>query len=381
MAVDKDGNEIADDIIKSDDVIETNDLQVDDLTHENKDLDDRLDALAGIKKPKDETIESDNRKKIQEKSNIDPATGKEKVAASAQPEQRTSARVNPAHTPRAYGKAFKWDVNGNVVNTNTGTIVAANGAERRAFERALPIFNTIQSEADKYKGMYESATQANVVASNLKLTPEEYSIGARIMAAYKADPKKAIDFLVQEAQNNGVDVSDIGAGGSGVSIKTIEDTVAALLDKRLEPFKFITTDRETQETERLQNSEADSVIEEFFESIPDAQIHGDSIAKIMNAKLGTSINEAYWILKSHALEYKLDWTKDLGPQVTALAQAQGTSNNRQPVSQQRKLPPMGGKPNNDSIVARGRESLSGLTSSGDIVKDAMREAGIDVSDL
>lgn len=350
------------------------------------DLDTRLNRLAGIA---DETVAAGKNKQVSQEQTIDPKTGKPVVQATqeAQPSIDNRTRFSNAIPPRAYGKAYKWDAQGNVVLASNGEIVARLGAERKAFERMLPVINSTAAEVDKYKGMYEAVTAANTIAANLKLDPQEYAIGARIMAAFKTDPKKAVAFLIKEAQDNGVDMSDLGIQGGGATRKDIEDVVRNIVKESLEPFSFITQEREQTTRDNELRNEANNAIQEFYAEKPDAEVHGNSIAKIMTARPGTSISEAYYILKSHALENNMDWSKDLIPQAAALVSKSRGSDlppnrtNGQPVVTQRNLPPLNGRPNNGNIVPRTSASLGGEVSSGDIVKDAMREAGMDISNV
>ena len=342
------------------------------------DLDAKLDALAGITNAKAPKTDSTVPVQGQPNTNTQVKKPEEERVATEDRQQGNRQSVNPAHTPRAYGKAFKWDTQGNVVLASTGEIIAPIGAARKSFERMLPIISSAQSEADKYKGMYESAAQSNAIASKLNLAPEEYAIGARIMATFKADPKKAIAFLLSEAQNNGVDVSDLGVGGGGgLSVATIEKVLEDKIKAALEPFSFITQDRENQQQEFESTQQATDVVNEFLDSSPDAEPHMDSIAKIMNARPGqVSISEAYWILNAHAHKNGLDWAKPLGPQIAA--KLGNTPNNGQPANNGRRLPDLNGRQNNGTIVERRQTVMAGDASSTDIVKEAMREAGMNV---
>lgn len=339
------------------------------------DLDAKLDALAGISNAK--TTKAPVKEPVQQQPIAD-ANGKkpgEEGYVAPTREQGNRQSVNPAHTPRAYGKAFKWDTQGNVVLASTGEIIAPIGAARKSFERMLPIISAAQTEADKYKGMYESAASANAIAAKLSLAPEEYAIGARIMATFKADPKKAIAFMIGEAQNNGVDVSDLGVGGGGLSVEQIRAAVKEIVEEQIKPFSFIAQDRESQLQGQEATNEATNVVNDFLEATPDAEIHMDAIAKVMNARPGqVSISEAYWILNAHAHKNGLDWTKPLGPQIAA--KLGKTPNNEQPANGGRRLPNLNGRQNNGAIVERKQTVMAGDASSTDIVKEAMREAGM-----
>ena len=344
------------------------------------DLDRKLDEIAGIK-PNAKTVEADNKGQVTTNKTTDAAPkkpGDEGYVASRQ-EQRTDRQDSGrTYQPRTYPKAYASDAQGNVIIKATGEVIATAGAGRKAFERMLPLIGNATSEAEKYKGLYEAAEKSNVVAANLKLTPDEYSIGARIMAAYKSDPKKAIAFLISEAQNNGVDVSDLGvSGGGGLTTAAIEQILDNKLKAVLEPFNFITADRQQQEQDREATLEADRTVSEFVTAFPDAEIHADDIAKIMNTKPGEiDIEKAYWILNAHAAKLGLDWTKPLVPQINA--KLGKTPNNTQPANNGRRLPEMNGRPHNDSVVERKPAVMGGMSSSSDIVKEAMREAGMTI---
>lgn len=346
---------------------------------EGSDLDAKLDALAGIKPNATKTVTADNKGKVADDKTTDAANAKAREEANnprGNNEQGNRQNGERIYQPRSYPKAYASDSKGNVILRETGEIIATAGGGRNAFERMLPLISSATGEAEKYKNMYEAAQNANVVAANLKLSPEEYSIGARIMAAYKSDPKKAIAFLVSEAQNNGVDVSDLGVGGGGgLSVQAIRDAVKEIVEEQIKPFSFITADRQAQEQDREATLEATRTTDEFLTTYPDAEIHSDAIAKIMNTRPGEiDIEKAYWILNSHAHKNGLDWSKPLAPQI--LAKLGNTQNREQPADNGRRLPNMNGRPNNENIVERRPTVMSGMASSNDIVKEAMREAGM-----
>lgn len=354
----------------------------------NDSLDKRLEELATGSSRGNETQknQTDNKQQLSAEQIADAkAKQTQDKATTTQPiVSRTGVGGFTGKAPRAYGPRFNWDAQGNVIDKTTGGIIAAAGSERKAFERMVPIINAHATEADKYKGMYEAAIKGNTIATSLNLSPEEYSIGARIMAQWKTDPKKSIAFMIKEAQNNGVDVSDLGvAAGAGPSVQQIQTALEDIVKKHLEPFSFITTEREDSTRRTQELAEATSVVDEFYGIQPDARIHEDSLAKIMNARPNTSLNEAYLILKNHALENKLDWTKDLVPQIQALVtkQPNGQTPNGQPANPQRQLPNLNGRPNSDAIVPRRNGTMSGDTSSKNIVLEAMRAAGMNVTDI
>lgn len=343
------------------------------------DLDRKLDEIAGIK-PNAQAAATDKTGQAANDKTTNAGAKKpgEETAIAPRQEQRTDRQDGGrTYQPRTYPKAYASDAQGNVIIKATGEVIATAGAGRKAFERMLPLIGNATSEAEKYRGLYEAAEKSNVVAANLKLSPDEYSIGARIMAAYKSDPKKAIAFLISEAQNSGVDMSDLGVSGGGISVDTIRSTVKDIIAESLKPFEFITADRQQQEQDREATLEATHATNDFLSTYPDAEIHADAIAKIMNTKPGEiDIEKAYWILSAHAAKNGLDWNKPLVPQIQAkLGQ---TPNNTQPANTGRRLPELNGRPHNDSVIERTPRVMGGMSSSSDIVKEAMREAGMNV---
>lgn len=372
--------------IEQQDVI-TKDNTPDTAKTGNDSLDKRLEELATGTTRGNEALKAGDKSQVQGKPAVVPGSKEEKPQATTVQQQQPSTSVGgfAGKAPRAYGPRFNWDAKGNVIDKTTGSVIAAAGPERKAFERMIPLINGAVTEADKFKNMYETAIKSNTVASSLGLSAEEFSIGARIMAQWKTDPKKALAFLLKEAQNNGVDVSDLGvAGGGGLSRQELQTTLKEIVEEHLKPFSFIHEDRERQAQEREAYNEAQGVVNEFYEQFPDAEIHQEALAKIMNARPNTSLNEAYLILNNHALKNGLDWSKDLVPQIKALVSKQPngkTNSNGQPATPQRQLPAMNGRVNSDAIVPQRNGALNGDTSSKNIVLEAMRQAGMDVSDI
>lgn len=386
MAVDEHGNEIAE---STNEVVDPNKaiadtVVVQDVTTNNEDLDAKLEALAG-RKP-NEAPQADPKTKVPAKSADD---SNDKTAqpqkAPATPEQRPigDGRRAPI-TPRAYPKAYRVDANNNVVDAATGAVIAPAGSARAAFERhMLPYIEGIRAEAEKYKTEAEAYKSANTAAASLGLTPDQYLLGGKIMKAWVANPKEALRFLLTEAQNNDIDVSDIVAGGGGPSMSAIVDAITKKFDEKLQRFLPFAEEREQQLQERERTEVARNNVEALLAEHPDAELHGLHIASIMNhhANQGQEITmrEAYLLLKNHALQNGLDWTKDLREQVLAKTkQPNGSTTTAPNVDTRRALPNFNGRESNPAIIPRPTGKANGLADSGDIVREAMREAGIPV---
>lgn len=386
MAVDAEGNEIVE-VIKSPDEIIADTVKVDDITHANTDLDKRLDELAG-RKP-NEAVVADPKTKVPEGTTIVPdnkGTQKQGTQATTPAERPVSQGVRTTFNPRKYPKAYASDASGNVIDAASGAIIAPAGGHRTAFEKMLPYIESVRSEGEKYRIALEAATKANTVATSLNLAPDEYALGARIMAAYKSDPIKAIKYLLTEAQNNGIDTSDIAAGGGGPSLPALMAAIEEKLDAKLKPFSFITEERQRTEEEQQRHSAAEEGVTELLTEHPDAELHGLNIARVMSHHLENSkdisMREAYLIVRNYAHENGFDWTKDLTPQAQAkaakLARTTATVVAPAPnaVIPPRTIPNMTGREGNGSIIPKAPSIAPGLADTGDIVREAMREAGI-----
>ena len=355
---------------------------VTEIKHPNTDLDARLDELAG-RKP-NEALKTSTQESVSKGQATN--TGDKSKAAQAQPttqEQRPNSESRrQTYSPRPYPKSYKSDVNGNVVDAATGAIIATAGGHRTAFEKMLPYIESVRSEAEKYKVALEAANTANSTAASLGLSPDQYLLGAKIMKAWNANPKEAIKYLLTEAQANDIDVSDIVAGGAGLSPTMLKQLIKEELSTVIKPFsRFVERDDEEQQR-RESHQRAEQGVNQLLAEYPDAELHGVHIAGIMRHHLeqgqDISMREAYLILQNHALKNGLDFTKDLTPQVQAKMN-NGTRTTAPNVDTTRRaLPQMSGNQGNGSIIPKPPAKADGLASSDDIVKEAMRQAGIQI---
>lgn len=358
-------------------------VQIDQIKHPNEDLDSRLDALMGTptKKPANEAVTADKTKVQEQPKPAAKADDKKEETLTQQPRDRDNLQDRrTVTTPRHYGTRYRSDAQGNIVDAASGKVVAVAGFGRRAFDTMLPYINGLHKEVDDAKALAETYTKANTVAASLDLKPDEFTLGARFFKAWKADPKKFVEYLLTEAADAGIDTSDLGVRGGGVSATAIEQIIEKRLQDALKPFLPFAQEREENFKRQQEEEVAYGSVMSFMDEHPDAQIHADDIAKLMNAAMDQEkdlpISQAYLVLQNHALKNGLDWTKPLGPQI--LAKKNGgtvTTDIRQPATQQR-LPPLNGASNSGGIIPKPNGTMGGLEDSGDIVKAAMREAGM-----
>lgn len=210
---------------------------------------------------------------------------------------------------------------------------------------------------------YERATQA---AKDAGLTLDEQSASLSLMVAYKKDPKVAINFLLQQAQGRGIDVSDIVQGGGGLSEATLRAAMEDMLEKKLERFAPFVQQTEQEAQQVAARQEAVQQYNEFMESKPDAALHSGAIASVMES-MNCDMQTAYYELKTDALSKGLDWTKPLALQYQALRDK--TANNaRQPNGGRSQiLPDFNGRASSDNRVEHGSREVADANDSWDSI--------------
>jgi hypothetical protein len=186
---------------------------------------------------------------------------------------------------------------------------------------------------------------------------------------YKKDPAATLKYILTEAQANGIDLRSI-LGTNGGAIDT--GAIASLIDKKLEPVLRPINDRnEASQRERKALDDATRETMQFFDSYPDAIVHEETLAKFITAKPHMKPVDLYYQLKDWASKNDLDWSQPLGPQLQARQGKQSQRQRRQPLPQGREQRRLVDSRDNDA-------SFSPTARTDDIVREAMREAGLDV---
>lgn len=278
----------------------------------------------------------------------------------------------PVTGTRQFGNLFRQDAKGNIFDAR-GQLVTPAGAGHKLFRRLYPYIERAETEVAGYKSKVENYERATSAAKEAGLSLDEQSASLSLMVAYKKDPKAAIKFLLQQAQNSGTDVSDIVQGGGGIDAATLRNAVQEIVTQALQPFQPIIEQTQQQRQMQELQEEAAQVYTEFFENKPDASIHKGALASVMEAG-NFDLQTAYYELKTDALGRGLDWTKPLAPQYAALRTKGG--NNRQPNGggQDQILPDMNGRTGNSSHVDHGSRTPAAPDDSwNSIIESAVAE--------
>ncbi len=294
-----------------------------------------------------------------------PVDAEDKATAGQQNGERTGAvRGKDGTTKPGDGKKSTAGAPQDLVDPRTGDVIARAGSERRFYEeaqRARRDLTARDAEVNQLKGRLEGYERANTVATQAGLTPTDMSMAVTLMSAYKKDPIKTLEYMLTEARANGHDVSKL-VSGSTIDLSAI----TKLIDDRLRP---ITASHENTRAEEEARRNAEVEWSSFTQAFPDAELHEEALARLLQQNEQLTLREAYLTLRTFALERRLDFSKPLAPQLEAGQQVENSTTRRG-------APPVGRMTRN--VVATTGRVSSPTDRTEDIVKEAMREAGMNI---
>lgn len=243
-----------------------------------------------------------------------------------------------------------------------GNLVAQGGKERRFYEtaqRERSRADNLEKELTTIKAQMDAVNNAGTLGTQYSLTPEEITTGAQIIAAYKNNPVETIQYMLTQAQASGHNIDALTTGGLDMS------AVKQMLDTALQPL--VSEHQERADTQAAQ-SRATSVYNNFMAKYPDSAVHEDTLARLLNEDTSLSPEAAYFKLQSYYAKNNLDWTKSLVQLQQAATVAATSARNTQQA-----LPE--GSIANANVTDK-PQVADVNTSTDDIIRDAMAEAGI-----
>lgn len=271
---------------------------------------------------------------------------------------------------RTIGPFLKQGPDGHVYDQN-GRKVAAAGAGYTVATRIANLYEPVVREHAALKQRLEAIDSTNEIAKRAGLSIEESALGNRLMVSWKQDPKQTINFLLNQAQEKGIDISDIRSGG-GFDTASFSTLLEERLAKALEPFQvFVRNAQQEQEHAELVD-QVKQDLQAFHEEFPGAAMHGPVLAAIMD-KTGYSPREAWFALRAEAAQAGWDLRKPLQ------GQAQATVDRRTPNGGGRPIPDMNGRNVNrgggaNPIVRAGSREVANVDDSYDtIINDVLND--------
>jgi hypothetical protein len=307
-------------------------------------------------------------------ANSDEGTDKTKQQASGESSTGdSSAQSGDKSKDPAITEAARTLAGAKDLKLQDGTVVKG-GAERRFFEQreiarsqlaeVQKDFGNLQNEhkalQDKFTALENSTKQLHGVDA------KTLSVGAKIVGDLQRDPVGALKKLLAEVAAQGYNVEDLGVGVDTAAI-------TRLLEERLPQQKTEKTDVELEQ-------EATAEVTQFYSAFPDARPHDKLLAAVLRDHPELDLRSAYYAVKSGFADKGYDWSLSLEDNLKATASGDGNNqsdgNNNNP-NQQKPLPNGGNAANaefklNDTAVADDNMDT------GDIVKQAMREAGMNI---
>ena len=159
-----------------------------------------------------------------------------------------------------------------------------------------------------------------------------------------------------QAQAAGHNVADVGAGTDVSAIKR-------MLDETMKPF--VDERNARLDTQRVQEA-ATKTYNDFIARHPDAVVHQDTIAQLLEKDPNLNTEAAYLKLQLFYATKGLDWTKSLGTLTKEVEAGQA----KKPQT----TLPAGGV--DASVVTDTAEVASVDTSMDEIIRESMKEAGV-----
>lgn len=250
-----------------------------------------------------------------------------------------------------------------------GSIVKG-GAERRFYEQretARQEAQIAKNEARDWQQKYETAVKERdsvkeTVTALHGMDPQQVRLGAVIVADLQRDPVGTMKKLLAETVAQGYSIEDIGAGVDAAAIQRMID---ARLPKQ---------DTGNELTEEQIISEARSEVVTFYNTFPDAQPHDALIARVLQDHPQMTLRDVYFQLKDQFAERGLDWSRSLEENLREVSNTINAEQSQATHSQ----PLPNGRGQDEEFKLKRSGSADEELDTSDIVKQAMREAGMNI---
>ena len=263
--------------------------------------------------------------------------------------------------------------NGDLIDPNTGTVVARAGNERRFYEAA----RTAQQNVQRVAGELERVTtelnafrEAASVPRELGLNPQEVTNAMQWFAHWKQNPVEAATRVLTELRAMGYEVEGLGGQVDMAALRR-------MVQEAVSPFQ---QDREAAQREQEVSQRVDAELNALYTAMPWARGQQQEMMNLLDADPTLTLREAALHLQAYALQHGYDLSKPLRPQVLA-AQNGGGGQQQQPQRPNNARLPAPSTTGDVPLTTRRVTSAGHERSNRDIVKEAMREAGLNIDNL
>jgi hypothetical protein len=232
------------------------------------------------------------------------------------------------------------DAQNNIVDPQSGAIIAKAGTERRLFEKAQRLSSVLDertAKLQKYENEDKTLDNLRGVIKNNGMSTDEFAEGINMVLAYKRDPLATAKKVLENVLAMGHNVTDILGADAGNAIEM--SAVSKMLDDRLKPL-VAPLEQKRVESEELRKAEA--AWQKFCDENQYAEVHEVAMDKLLGEHPDMTPQKAYNAIRDVAYKYNLDFSLPLGPQIEQLKSAK----NKEPAPSARKQKPF---PNGSSV--------------------------------
>jgi hypothetical protein len=263
-----------------------------------------------------------------------------------------------------------------LVDPVSGKVVASGGIERRIFEdsqRTMRENNQLKQQVAGMNNAFRQTSEVTQEAARLGVQPQDQLVAIRVMADFMRDPVRTLQSLVEEVKSKGYPIPFLE---QGVTQGMDMAAMSRMIDGKLQPMM-----QERAQNLQLQQARqaAQRDLEGFIQGNPEANNNLDVLAEMLQAQPGLPLQEAWVKMIRWSHENGLDWSQPLKQQIASL-QSQQQPTHQQPQMDNRPLP------GRRSVNAQQVQRVNGdgrthgeNTSWSDIIRDAMRESGMQLN--
>jgi len=328
------------------------------LDNIEKNIDIAIEAQDG-KAPETPSTEVTTPDAGKEQQPEDRSGGSSDGGAQPQPKQEGTPPAPSAHGPKD-------------LKLQDGTVIKG-GAERRFYEQrevARAQLQTRERELETTRNQLATVqSQLEAVHASVQalhgIEPSQLALGARIIVDLQRDPQGTLKKLLAEAAAQGYSIADIG---SGVDMAAIQ----RMIDERLPQ-----QDNEEYQSEEEILQEATDEANAFYGRHPDARPHDQLLASVLRDHPGLGLEDAYFQVRDAFSEKGYDWSLSL-EQNLGLGVDPANAGGQQQPGNRAPLPPGNNAANAPINSADVTALASDDMDTGDIVRQAMRESGLNI---
>jgi hypothetical protein len=195
-----------------------------------------------------------------------------------------------------------------------GNIIAGTKTEKDLFfqlNRTRAAAVKLNETNARLEGELKALRDYAELPKKLGLSTAEAEESLKFRAQIESDPVTAVREIVARVLANGYTMQQLFGEDAPAAINAA--IINRTLDERLKPI----TDRyQSEEREQRIAKAAEEDLNGFLEKFPDAELHGELIARVVEQH-GLTPDEAYYELKLGAQQRGLDFSKPLLPQMQA----------------------------------------------------------------